>query len=67
MTLWRRLLLVILVFVIPLATAQILYELSIMVLEYFEYIVNPVLLRYTAIGEYTLIFTLCLLEAEARW
>lgn len=67
MTFLRRLILVVLVFAVPLVVAQTIYELTILILEHYDRVVNPMLLRYTAIGEYTLIFILCLLEAEERW
>jgi hypothetical protein len=67
MTFLRRLILVVLVFAVPLVVAQTIYELTIMLLEHYDRIVNPMLLRYISIGEYTLVFILCLLEADERW
>ena len=67
MTILRRLLLVIMVFVVPLVMTQLLYMGTIFLLEYFERVINPMALRYAAIGEFTLIFVICLLEARERW
>ena len=63
----RRLLLVIMVIAVPLILTQLLYLGTIELLEYFQRVINPVLLRYAAIGEFTLIFVICGLEARDRW
>ena len=67
MVIVRRLLLFVMLLVVPVVATATIYTLSIFVLQMTNRTIDPQVLHYSAVAEYTAFLFLALLEVKNRW